>query len=52
MPELHEPEYHELAKYYDLINEKHVPYDQHFAFIEGAFGKHQKTASVFNTQSG
>jgi len=39
---IHEPEYHELAKYYDLIMGKYVPYDRHFSFIEGAFKKYRK----------
>jgi len=42
MTKIHEPEYYELAKYYDLINEKYVPYEKQFSFIEGAFRKYQK----------
>lgn len=42
MPEIHDPEYYELAKYYDLIMSKHVPYKKHFAFLEEAFEKYQK----------
>ena len=39
---MREPEYHELSKYYDLINQKYVPYEKHFTFIEGALGKYGK----------
>jgi len=28
MARIHEPDYHELAKYYDLMNEKYVPYEK------------------------
>jgi ubiquinone/menaquinone biosynthesis C-methylase UbiE len=39
------PEYHELAKYYDLMNREYVPYPKHFSFIEGAFEKYQMKVS-------
>ena len=43
MPRIREPEYYELAEYYDLMNMKYVPYEKHFSFIEGAFGRYGKT---------
>jgi len=42
VPKAYEPEFHELAKYYDLIKERYVPYDKHFAFIESAFEEYRK----------
>ena len=42
MPKIHEPEYYELAKYYDMISQKYVPYKKHFKFIEGALEKYGK----------
>ena len=44
-PLIHMPEYHELAKYYDLMNRKYVPYQKHFTFVEGVFEKYQKKVS-------
>jgi len=53
MPRIHEPEYHELAKFYDLMNEKYVPYEKHFGFIEGAFEKyHKKVHSILDLACG
>jgi len=42
MPKIHEPEYHELAEYFDLLNQKYAPYEEEVRFIKDAFEKYQK----------
>ena len=42
MPSIHEPEYHQLAQYYDVLNERLAPYDMECEFIERAFERYDK----------
>ena len=44
MPSIHEPEYHELAEHYDLLNHRFVSYERECEFIEGAFERYGKKA--------
>ncbi|MCL5999720.1 MAG: class I SAM-dependent methyltransferase [Chloroflexi bacterium] len=42
MPDLHSPEYDELAEYFDLLNEKYAPYEQECDFVDQALQHHGK----------
>ena len=41
---MHEPEYDELAEYFDVFNEKYVPYQKQCDFIEEAVAEYGKSA--------
>jgi len=42
MTRIHAPEYHELAVYYDLLNETFIPYRAQCEFVEGLLARHDR----------
>ena len=45
--QLHSPEYHELADYYDLLNEAYIPYDEQCRFVRSALEHYAISAHRF-----